>query len=98
MEPKILLPFDRREAIPLTLAAEIAGRDRETARLWCIRHGIGRLVGGRWAVSRVALLMYLDGERAALLAYHRGDRTSAVVRSYYERAGVPLPVGGIAHV
>jgi hypothetical protein len=31
--------------------------------------------------------MYLDGDRKALRAYHSGDRTGVVVKSYFERRG-----------
>jgi hypothetical protein len=42
----------------------------------------------KWSVSKVALWMYLDGDRKALRVYHSGDRTGVVVKSYFERAGL----------
>jgi hypothetical protein len=88
LKRKVLIPFDQSEAISLTEAGVIAGRGRETIRLWAIDHGIGRLVAGRWAVSRVALAMYLDDDREALQAYLEGDRQSARIREYFGRAGL----------
>jgi hypothetical protein len=88
-ERKILVPFDKRECISLKEAADIAGRSESTMRNWCGEYGLGRRIGGGpWSVSRVALSMYLDGDRKALRAYHAGDRTSHLVAPYFERAGL----------
>ena len=62
---QVLIPFDRREALSLRQAAEISGKSVETIRRWCALHDIGRRIGGQWAVSHPALLMMLDGDRAA---------------------------------
>ncbi|PVE20585.1 hypothetical protein DC522_31515 [Microvirga sp. KLBC 81] len=84
---KIIIPFNRQEVASLKEAAEIAGRCVETMRLWA-EEGIGRKIGGRWAISRPALLMWLEGNTAALSAYWSGDRTSPEVRRYFEQAGM----------
>ena len=61
-----LVPFDVRERISLAEAAALAGKSESTIRTWCIEHGIGRRVGnGTWAVSCVALQMFLDGDLQA---------------------------------
>jgi hypothetical protein len=86
--PQVLIPFDRREALSLRQAAEISGKSVETIRRWCALHDIGRRIGGQWAVSHPALLMMLDGDRAALKAYWAGKRKNPLVRSYFERAGL----------
>jgi hypothetical protein len=39
-------------------------------------------------VSKVALAMFLDHDLKALKAYHAGDRTSALVESYFKREGL----------
>ena len=53
---KVLVPYDRREAIDVQTAAKIAARGETTIRQWCAIHHIGRRVGGGpWQVSRVAL-------------------------------------------
>lgn len=84
--PRILVPFDKCEAITLSLAATIAGKSQSTLRYWCEQHGLGRKVGGgNWLVSRPALAMYLDGDLKALRAYHSGDRESELVASYFKR-------------
>ncbi len=85
-ERKILSPFNKRECINLKEAADIAGKSESTLRGWCEAYGLGRRVGGGpWAVSRVALAMFLDGDVKALAAYHAGDRSSGLVKSYFDR-------------
>ena len=49
-----------------------------------------RRIGGQWAVSRVALAMYLDGNLEALRAYLRGDRSSSTIIEYFTRCNAPL--------
>jgi Helix-turn-helix domain len=78
------------EALSIAEAALIAGRSVRTIRDWCARLDIGRRIGGQWAVSHVALAMYLDGDREVLGAYLRGDRSSTSVLAYFERCGVPV--------
>jgi len=39
-----LIPYDKREGIPLNVAAERAGKSPGTIRNWRIEHGIGRRV------------------------------------------------------
>ena len=92
-EPQVLRPFHRSEALSIAEAASIAGRSVRTVREWCARLDIGRRIGGQWAVSRVALAMFLDGDRDALAAYLHGDRTSRTVITYFERCGVQAPKG-----
>jgi hypothetical protein len=88
-ERKILVPFDKRECISLKEAADIAGRSESTMRNWCDEYGLGRRVGGGpWMVSKIALAMHLDGDLKALKAYHSGDRTGALVESYFRREGL----------
>jgi len=87
--PQVLIPYDRREAIALRQAAQVAGRSESTLRSWCQTHYIGRRVaGGPWMVSRVALAMFLDDDARALRAYLAGDRASELVVSYFRRAGL----------
>jgi putative DNA primase/helicase len=43
------------------------------------------LPGGSWKISRVALQMLLDGDRAALGLYHAGNRRHPSVVAYFER-------------
>jgi hypothetical protein len=52
---------------------------------------VGRRIGGRWAVSHVALQMLLDGNKHALELYLRRDRSSEAVISYYLQLGILLP-------
>jgi hypothetical protein len=51
----VLIPFDIREAISVAQAAALAGRTPMTIRSWVSLHDLGRRVGGRWLVSRIAL-------------------------------------------
>lgn len=86
--PQVLRPFDKREALTVQAAADIADRSVETIRAWCERHAIGRKVGGTWAVSRVALAMFLDDDPPALRAYLGGDRMSEGVVRYFHHLGL----------
>lgn len=89
---KVLTPYDPREGISLAAAARRAGKSETTIRNWCPQHGLGRRVGGGvWVVSQVALAMFLDGDEAALAAYHAGDHSNLRVVRYVDRFGVPLP-------
>jgi len=90
-EPQVLRPFNRSEVLSIAEAAAIAGRKVRTLRDWCLRHDIGRRIEGQWAVSKVALAMFLDGDRTALAVYLDGDRTSPIVVEYFERWKVPIP-------
>jgi hypothetical protein len=83
--PKILVPFDAREAISTDLAAKRADCSPRTIRYWCEVCGIGRKVGGRLKVSRVALQMKLEGDDEALALYHTGNRENPRVIAYFER-------------
>ncbi len=89
--PQVLIPYNAREAASLREAAKISGMSVETMRRVSSLHDIGRKIGGRWAVSRVALAMWLDGNRAALKAYLAGERNGLVVGPYFERAGLRSP-------
>jgi hypothetical protein len=95
-EPQVLVPFHRGEVLSAAEAAEIAGRSIRTLREWCLRYDLGRRIGGQWAVSKVALAMWLDGNRQALAAYLGGDRRSPEVIDYFDRCEVPLPAGSNA--
>jgi hypothetical protein len=90
-EPQVLRPFNRAEVLSIEEAADIAGRSVRTLREWCQLHDIGRRIGGRWAVSRVALATLLEGDKNALAAYLTGDRSSPRIMHYFCRCGVPLP-------
>jgi hypothetical protein len=91
VEPQVLRPFHRSELLSIANAANVARKSKRTVRDWCHLHDIGRRIAGQWAVSRVALGMFLDGDKLALEAYRAGDRTSPTVTEYFARCGVPLP-------
>ena len=93
-EPQVLRPFHRSEVLSVAEAASVAGRSVRTISSWCQLHDVGRRVGGRWAVSCVALSMLLDGNQVALRAYLDGDRNSSMIKNYFDRCGVPLPKRG----
>lgn len=90
-EPAILRPYHAAEAVTIEQAAGIAGRKPRTLREWALLHDLGRKIGGRWMISRVALAMFLDGNIDALDLYLRGDRRSGAVTGYYLRLEIPLP-------
>ena len=93
LEPQVLRPFRRDEVLAVSEAAIWAGRSKRTIRDWCQIHDLGRRIGGQWAVSKVALTMWLDGAHEELRAYLTGDRQSPRVRDYFHRCEVPLPLG-----
>jgi hypothetical protein len=88
MTLQILIPYDPREAMSLKQAAARAGRSDRTIAAWCKTYGLGRKIGGRYMVSRVALEMHLDGDRWALERYHEGDREDCAVSMYRARLGL----------
>ena len=88
--PATLRPYYLAEAIGVAEAARQAGKSMRTMREWCALHRIGRIIGGRWAISQVALDTLLDGDKDSLDAYLSGDRTSERVRFYYARRSIPL--------
>jgi YD repeat-containing protein len=88
-KPRVLVPFDKREGLSLRAAGHLAGKSEATMRSWAVTYDLGRRVGGgTWLLSKVALQMHLDGNAAALRAYHSGDRQSPVVADYFRRAGL----------
>jgi hypothetical protein len=90
--PAVLSPYQAAEAVTIVEAAVIARRSKRTVREWCARFDIGRrIAGGQWMVSRVALQMLLEGDKAALQAYLAGDRSSPLVTGYFHGVGVPIP-------
>ncbi len=92
LRPAVLWPYSALEAITVPEAVVIARRSKRTVREWCARFDIGRrIAGGQWMVSRAALQMLLDGDKAALAAYLAGDRSSLKITEYFQRCGVPLP-------
>jgi hypothetical protein len=88
--PRVLIPFDSREAVSLPKAAKIADKSESTIRFWCRAPlPIGRRIGGAWAVSRVALAMWLEGDLDGLAAYLDGVRAEyEPVARYYRRLGL----------
>jgi hypothetical protein len=87
---QVLLPFDLAEALTISEAAEVSGRTKVTMQTWAALYDLGRPVGGRWMLSRVALQMYLDEDRNALRAYLMGDRACEEVAVYFKRLGITL--------
>jgi hypothetical protein len=85
---QILIPFDARECISRSGAAKIAGVADGTISGWCEKYGIGRRIGGHWKISKVALRMHLEGDRAALAAYHAGARTDPRVAAHFVGEGL----------
>jgi hypothetical protein len=90
-EPQVLRPYNAAEALTIEQAALIAGRSPRTTRDWAARFDIGRRIQGRWAISKVALAMFLDGDATAVAAYLAGDRSSPMITAYFARLNVPLP-------
>jgi hypothetical protein len=73
-KPRILIPWSVQEAITVTEAAKIAGCSLVTIRTWAHMDGLGRRVGGRWMISKVALSMFLDGDKLIAVLNQRQPR------------------------
>lgn len=89
--PRVLIPFDIREAMTVAEAARVAGCTTATARTWAAEFDLGRRVGGRWLISRVAFAMHLENDKRALRAYLAGDRETPAVAEYFERLDLTFP-------
>jgi hypothetical protein len=86
---KILDPYHAREAISMAIAAQKAGKEHKTMWRICKKHGLGRkLPDSQWAVSIVALNIYLEGNLQALSAYHQGIRGGPLVARYFKACGL----------
>jgi hypothetical protein len=86
---RTLIPFAVEECLTVGQAATLTGKSQRTIRNWCAQHGIGRRIGGAWAVSKVALQMVLEDDLDVLSAYHDGARAQyEPVASYYRRLGL----------
>jgi hypothetical protein len=88
--PHVLIPFDIREAMTVAEAAKVAGCTGVTARAWAAEFDLGRRVGGKWLISRVAFAMFLESDKVALRAYLAGNRESPAVAAYFERFGITV--------
>lgn len=86
----VLKPYDPREAISPDIAARQTHRTTETMRQWASLYALGRKVGGRWFLSRVALAMFLENDFTALKAFHLGDRASELVEPYLKRLALSV--------
>ena len=85
---QVLSPYNPREACGVAEAALRAGVCVQTVRTWCDVHGIGRIVAGRFKISRPALEMLLADDRQAMSLYHVGQRADPRVQAYFRRCGI----------
>ncbi|MBL8845461.1 MAG: helix-turn-helix domain-containing protein [Hyphomicrobium zavarzinii] len=56
-------PPQQRDWLTVPEAAAIAEISERCIRNWCLDHGIGIKVRGRWRVSRASLNLILAGDR-----------------------------------
>ena len=85
---RVLVPFVGFEVADVHYAARWAGVTPKCIRQWCERHGVGRKIAGRFFVSRLALPMFVEGDRETLARYHAGDRGPEVL-AYLTRMQTP---------
>lgn len=85
IQPRVLIPWNPAEAMTVAEAAAFARRNPRTMREWAAKFDIGRRVAGEWVISRVALLMWLENDTAALSAYLTGEREAETVAAYFRR-------------
>jgi hypothetical protein len=86
-----LKPYDPIDAIGIRAACKLSGWSRPRVIELCEQNGLGRKIGARWAISKVALHAFLNDDREGLSAYLGGDRAGPAVTCAYHAAGVPLP-------
>jgi hypothetical protein len=87
----VLKPYDPFDAIGIKAACELSGGSRARVIQLCEQYGLGRKIGARWAISKVALHAFLNDDKEGLRAYLAGDRSGPAVTSAYRAAGVLLP-------
>lgn len=63
-------PLPQRDWLTVPEAAAIAEVSERTIRAWCFDHHIGRMVGGRWRISKPLLSLIIAGDRSLI---NRGD-------------------------
>ena len=91
LRPQVaLMPYNPCEVYTLASAAKRAGKVANTIKNWCEKYGLGRRIGGRWAVSKVALEMFLEGNDTALGLYLSGNQEHSDVVAYFNRLDIPL--------
>ena len=88
--PGLLNPYSPAEAMALGEAVERTGWAPITLREWAVKYGFGRKIGSRWAFSKIALELFLNGRDEALSHYLAGDRTDPEVVETFAKLGVPL--------
>jgi hypothetical protein len=79
-----LIPYDKREGIPLNIAAERAGNRQ--ARSVTGVSSTALVGGGQWIVSKVALAMFLDDD-AERCAFTRQAIDLVPKSSFISRGG-----------
>ena len=77
VQPRIAYPIS--EALSIAEAVDVANKSPRTIRERRYLRDLGRRIGGQRDISRVALAMFLDGDKLALEGYLAGDRTSPTV-------------------
>jgi len=87
----VLKPYDPIDAIGIKTACELSGGSRARVIQLCEQYGLGRKIGARWAISKVALHAFLNDDQEGLSAYLAGDRSGPAVICAYRAADVPLP-------
>lgn len=86
----VLIPWMELESADVSFAAAWAKLTPNCVRVWCRRYALGRQIGGRWHVSRLAFAMFMESDHASLARYHAGDRVSPEVIRYWTRMQSPL--------
>lgn len=87
---RTLEPFIPQEALTSARAAARADVTQRTIINWSEAYGLGRMIAGRWRISRVALEMFLEGNQMALACYLTGDREDPIVVGYFAKLNVPI--------
>jgi hypothetical protein len=81
-------PLDPRECATARELAYRVDRSPATVTRWAEKHGLGRVVGRVWLISRPGIEMVIAGDNVTLDLYRRGKRSDPRVRAYFEALGL----------
>lgn len=86
-----LIPYIPQERMTGAEASKMLGVSTSTIFRYARDHHLGRLIGGKLALSRVAVQLWAEDNQDLLARYLAGDRSSDQMRDIYRRLGIALP-------
>ncbi|KAA0122079.1 DNA-binding protein [Methylobacterium sp. P1-11] len=92
----VLIPYIPDERMSPEEGAKLLGVSRSTLLRWSHDFGLGRLIGKKLVLSRVAVQLWIEEQHELLARYHAGDRSSEQIRHQFARQRIELPAEVIA--